>query len=68
LQSLACLYSEWLYSTADTNDAETKVKQLMELEDSYRSVGGKTVGLKGIETPQKDQQSQLTWTLGVLRD
>ena len=24
--------------------------------------------LKGIETPQKDQQNQITWTLGALRD
>jgi hypothetical protein len=40
----------------------------MELGDAYGRIGERTVGLKGIRTPQEDQQSQLAWTLGALRD
>jgi hypothetical protein len=43
-------------------------KQWIELGDSCGTKGGKIVGPKGIETPEKDQQSQLTLTLGALRD
>jgi hypothetical protein len=43
-------------------------KQWMGLGDSYRRRGGRIAALKGIGTPQEDQQSQLTWTLRVLRD
>ena len=39
----------------------SKKKSLMEEEEGLRT-------LKGIETPQEDQQSRLTWTLGALRD
>jgi hypothetical protein len=40
----------------------------MELGDTYGRIGRRTVGLKEIGTPLEDQQSQLTWTLGALRD
>jgi hypothetical protein len=43
-------------------------KQWMELGDSYGRIGGRIASPKEIGTPQKDQQSQLTWTLRVLRD
>jgi hypothetical protein len=36
------------------------VKHWMELGDSYGRIGGKIVAPRGIETPQEDQQSQLT--------
>jgi hypothetical protein len=39
----------------------------MELGDSYGRVRGKITAPKGIGTPQEDQQSQLTWTVEVLR-
>jgi hypothetical protein len=42
-------------------------KQWMELGDSYGWTGGRTAGLKGVGTPQEEQQSQLTWILGALR-
>jgi hypothetical protein len=42
-------------------------KQWMELGDSYGRKGGRIAALKGIGTPQEDQQSQLTRTLEVLR-
>jgi hypothetical protein len=38
----------------------------MELGDSYGRIGRRIATLKGIGTPQEDQQSQLTWTLGAL--
>jgi hypothetical protein len=34
----------------------------MELGDSYGRKG-RTAALKGIGTPQEDQENQLTWTL-----
>ena len=40
----------------------------MELGDTYGKTEGKIAGPKGIGTPQEDQQSQLTWTSGALRD
>ena len=53
-------------------DAETTAKHWMERRDSYgRSGGGVGVelrALKQIGTPWENQQSQLTWTLGALRD
>ena len=39
----------------------------MELEDSYGKIGGRIVGLEEDRTPQ-DQKSQLTWTLGALKN
>jgi hypothetical protein len=42
-------------------------KYWKELEKSSRRVGERIVGPKGIGTPQEDQNSQLTWTLGTLR-
>jgi hypothetical protein len=39
----------------------------MELEDSYGRIRGRIEALKGIGTPQEDQQNQLTWTLGPFR-
>jgi hypothetical protein len=38
----------------------------MELGDSYGRIGGRIdyKALKGIGTPQENQQNQLTWTLG----
>jgi hypothetical protein len=41
-------------------------KQQMQLRDSYGRMGKKF--RKEIGTLQEDQQSQLTWTLGALRD
>jgi hypothetical protein len=43
------------------------VKQWIELGDSHGRIGGRIVAPRGIETPQKDQWSKLTWTLGALR-
>jgi hypothetical protein len=40
----------------------------MELGDSYGRTVERIVAPKGIRTWQVDQQSQLTWTLGALRD
>jgi hypothetical protein len=40
----------------------------MELGNSYGRVEESIEGLKGIGMPQEDQQSQLTRTLGALRD
>jgi hypothetical protein len=44
------------------------VKQWMELGNTYGKIGGRIATWKGIGTPQEDKQSQLTWTLGLLRD
>jgi hypothetical protein len=43
-------------------------KQLMEVRDSSRRTVERITVPKGIETIQEKQQSQLTWTLGALRD
>jgi hypothetical protein len=43
-------------------------KEQMELGDSHGTIGGRIVGLEGIGTPQENQQRQLIWTLGALRD
>jgi hypothetical protein len=43
-------------------------KQWKELGDFYGRIGLRIAAPTGIETPQEDQQSQLTWTLGALRD
>jgi hypothetical protein len=43
-------------------------KQWMELGDSYGRIWGRIEAPKGIGTTQEDQQSQLIWTHGVLRD
>jgi hypothetical protein len=42
-------------------------KEWMELGDSYGRIGGRIATPTGILTPQEDQQSQLTLTLGALR-
>jgi len=42
-------------------------KLWMGLGDSYGSIGERIAASKGIGTPQKDQQNQLTWTLRALR-
>jgi hypothetical protein len=39
----------------------------MELGNSYGRVGGRVASPKEIETPQEDQQSQLTWILGAFK-
>jgi hypothetical protein len=39
----------------------------MELGDAYERIGGRIAVRKEIGTPQKGQQSQLTWTLEALR-
>ena len=49
-------------------DAKTHSQTAMELGDSYRRIRGRIGGLKGMGTPQEDQQSQLTWMLAFLRD
>jgi hypothetical protein len=41
-------------------------KQWMELGDAYGRTREGIVTSKGIGTPQEDQQSQVTWPLGVL--
>jgi hypothetical protein len=41
-------------------------KQWMELGETYGKIGGRIAAPKGIGSPQEDQQSQLTWTLGDL--
>jgi hypothetical protein len=43
-------------------------KQWMELRDTKRRTRGRIADPKGIGTPQEDQQNQLTWTPGTLRD
>ena len=43
-------------------------KQWMEIVDSYGRIGRRIEAQKGIETPQEDQQCQLTWTIGALRE
>ena len=48
-------------------DTDPIAKQWMELGDSYGRVGRRIAAPKGMETPQEDQQSQLTWILGALR-
>jgi hypothetical protein len=40
----------------------------MELGDSYRKIGGRIEGSEEIETPQLDQQRQITWSLGALQN
>ena len=40
----------------------------MELGNSYGRTGGRIAALKGIGTPQEDQQTQLTWTLASCTD
>jgi hypothetical protein len=49
-------------------DADTTAKQSMELGHSNGKVVGRIAAVEGMRTPQEDQQSQLTWTLGALRD
>jgi hypothetical protein len=39
----------------------------MEFGASYERIRGKITGLEEIETPQEDEQSQVTWTVGDLR-
>jgi hypothetical protein len=46
----------------------TTAKHWMEFGNTYGRTGGRIKVPMGIGTPQEDQQSQLTWTLGVLRD
>jgi hypothetical protein len=43
-------------------------KHWVEFSDSSRRIGGKIVAPKAIGTPQEDQQNQLTWTLGALKE
>jgi hypothetical protein len=40
----------------------------MELGDSYGRIGGRIAGPKEIGILQKDQQNQIRWTFGALRD
>jgi hypothetical protein len=40
----------------------------MELRDSYGRIEGKIASPKGDRISHENQQSQLTWTLGVLID
>jgi hypothetical protein len=48
-------------------DADTHSQTLDGAWGSYERTGGTTTAPKGIRTPQEDQQSQLTQTLGALR-
>ena len=43
-------------------------QQWMELGDITEKQEEGLLVLKGIGTPQEDQQNQLTWTLAALRD
>jgi len=40
----------------------------MEFGNSYGRIGGRIGIAKGIGTPQEDQEYQLTWMLGALRE
>ena len=48
-------------------DAKTHSKTVDGAWETYGKGGERIVVLEGIENPQEDQQSQLTWTLGALR-
>jgi hypothetical protein len=67
LQSGACCPPRSSTQQLTQADIDTTAKQWMELGDSYGRLGGRIVGPKGIGTPQEDQQSQLTCTLGAQR-
>jgi hypothetical protein len=68
-RSIAWLSSERLHSAADSNECRdpqpnsewSSGSLIEELVEGLRAP-------KRIETPLKDQQSQLTWTLGAFRD
>jgi hypothetical protein len=45
-------------------DADTHSQMLIEVRKSYERVGKRLKNTKGIGTPQGNQQSELTWTLG----
>lgn len=54
-------------SIQQLSQTETPIaNQWMELGDSYGRIGGRSAAPKGLGTPQEDQPSRLTSTLGAL--
>jgi hypothetical protein len=65
--SLARLPFERLHSTNDTD--RCRYPQTVDGDlDSYRRIEGRIEAPKEIGTPKKDQQNQLSWTLGAPSD
>jgi hypothetical protein len=67
--NLAHLSSERLHPETDGNRCRDLQPNTGRSSGSLmEELGEELRALKGIGTPQEGQQSQLTWTLGVLRD
>ena len=62
------LSSERLHQATDSDRSDTHSQTVDGAWGLYGRIEGGIAGLTGLRTPREDQQSQLTWTLGALRD
>ena len=68
-RSLAWLSSERLHPAADSDRyRHPQPNSGWSLGTLMEELGEGLGDLEGLGTPQEDQQNQLTWTLGLLRD
>ena len=67
LQTGACCPLGGSTQQLTQTNTDTHSQKWMEFGDSYGRIGGRISAPKGIGTPQEDQHSQLTWTIGTIR-